>query len=764
MRWTAVLAVGAALLFGPLPACVAAEDAGVPAGHSAHGDAFNEGPRQKAHLMGGTGKVHLPVTTRLAEAQAFFDQGVGQLHGFWYFEAERSFRQAAALDPACAMTYWGMAMANVNNRARARGFIDKAVAHKAGASRREQLWIDAYAAYYQDDRRPDKDRRRDLVRRLEDLSYEFPNELEAKAFLAFHVWDNGYRGWPLPSNQALDALVQQVLDVEPMHPVHHYRIHLWDGDKAARALGSAARCGQSAPAIAHMWHMSGHIYSDLHRYADAAWQQEASARVDHAYMMREGVLPDRIHNYAHNNQWLVENLEYVGRVHDALDLAKNMIELPRHPRYNSVPGYGSSAEGRRRLLEVLTRYELWDDLVALGRTMYLEPTDVPDEQIKRLRALGVAYFSKGDKDNGRQQIAALEAMRRAVRAERQAAADRAEAAARQAKHPDDKVARAVADALLPFAGRLRPIDTALAELKAYALLGAGDKVKARAAFDQVTDIPRDRRARIELLLGDGDKAERLAREAADGGRNQVHLLANYIDILQRRGKTREAQDNFKRLRELSGFIDLDVPVMRRLAPLARAAHLPADWRLRAPVASDVGQRPDLKDLGPFRWQPSPAPDWSLPDARGKQVSLRDYRGRPVVLIFYLGNGCPHCIEQLNAFGPAASQFAAAGVSLAAIGTETVAGLKRTFKKTKLAPDFPLLSDPQLRAFKAYRAFDDFEHVPLHGTFLIDGEGLLRWHDIGYEPFTDARFVLGEARRLLSLPKGHLTAPIKTAGR
>ena len=40
-----------------------------------------------------------------------------------------------------------------------------------------------------------------------------------------------------------------------------------------------------------MWHMPGHIYSDLHRYADAAWQQEASARTDHAYMMRDGVLP-----------------------------------------------------------------------------------------------------------------------------------------------------------------------------------------------------------------------------------------------------------------------------------------------------------------------------------------------------------------------------------------------------------------------------------------------------------------------------------------
>jgi hypothetical protein len=51
-------------------------------------------------------------------------------------------------------------------------------------------------------------------------------------------------------------------------------------------------------------------------------------------------------------------------------------------------------------------------------------------------------------------------------------------------------------------------------------------------------------------------------------------------------------------------------------------------------------------------------------------------------------------------------------------------------------------------FKAYRAFDDFEKQPLHGTYLIDGEGRVRWHDISYEPFNNPDFVLKEAARLL----------------
>ena len=53
-------------------------------------------------------------------------------------------------------------------------------------------------------------------------------------------------------------------------------------------------------------------------------------------------------------------------------------------------------------------------------------------------------------------------------------------------------------------------------------------------------------------------------------------------------------------------------------------------------------------------------------------------------------------------------------------------------------------------FKAYRGFDDFEEMPLHGTFLIDGQGMVRWHDISYEPFLEVDFLLNEAKRLLTL--------------
>ena len=104
---------------------VASGDA-VPAGHSYHGEAFNEGPRQSAVIMPGMAAIDFPTSTKNEQAQAFVEQGIAQLHGFWYLEAERSFRQASKLDPDLAIAYWGMAMANANNPERARGLVEEA--------------------------------------------------------------------------------------------------------------------------------------------------------------------------------------------------------------------------------------------------------------------------------------------------------------------------------------------------------------------------------------------------------------------------------------------------------------------------------------------------------------------------------------------------------------------------------------------------------------------------------------------------------------
>ena len=70
---------------------------------------------------------------------------------------------------------------------------------------------------------------------------DYPEELEAKAFLALQIWLNSDKGLPISSHQAVDAVLSEVFAAEPFHPAHHYRIHLWDKEKPVRALESAAR-------------------------------------------------------------------------------------------------------------------------------------------------------------------------------------------------------------------------------------------------------------------------------------------------------------------------------------------------------------------------------------------------------------------------------------------------------------------------------------------------------------------------------------------
>ena len=211
---------------------------------------------------------------------------------------------------------------------------------------------------------------------------------------------------------------------------------------------------------------------------------------------------------------------------------------------------------------------------------------------------------------------------------------------------------------------------------------------------------------------------------------------------------------FDRLRERCARADIDLPAFQRLAPLVEARGLPADWRPAFTVASDVGQRVDLDTLGPFRWSPPPAPGFRLPDGFEGEISLADYEGRPVLVIFFLGFGCVHCVEQLKEFGPVASKFKAAGIDIVAIGTDSIEELNDSQAEDtdETSYPFPILADPELVEFKRWRSHDDFEGAPLHGTFLIDAQGRIRWQDISYDPFMEDEFLLAESVRLLGLPE------------
>jgi peroxiredoxin/tetratricopeptide (TPR) repeat protein len=733
------------------------------AGHSNHGEIFNEGARQKAYLMSGMSNIQFDVTTTSEEAQKFINQGVSQLHGFWYFESERSFRQAASLDPECAMAYWGMAMSNMGNAKRSKGFIEEANKRKNKISAREKMYVEALHGFINGDTSTadkKKARAEKYIRSLEKILYDHPDDTEAKAFVALELWKRRSDGLRIPSFLAIDALLSEVFAANPLHPSHHYRIHLWDSERPEKALQSAATCGQTTPGIAHMWHMPGHIFSKLKRYDDAVFQQEASARVDHAHMIRDLVLPDQIHNYAHNNEWLIRNLIFVGRKTDALNLAKNMIELPRHPKYNNLKKRGCSASyGRQRLLQVCGEFELWGETIALCNSPYLEAVEDKQDQVSRLLALGRAHVQLGNVDAGIAILAELQAPLAAEIEKRDVAIKNA---IDELKEEDEKKRKIAAekikkDKTRAAASRISGLEKAIAELEGRAASVAGDHKTALEKFAKarVSGYPL---AVAQIGAGENDKA--VAEMVKYLGRHpkETMPLAQTVMVLNQVGKVDDAKKRFEELRELSAPIDLTSPIFQRLEPLAVEWGYDADWRIEAVAKDDIGIRPALDDLGPFRWQPAPAPSWALEGADGKRVCLSDYEGKPVVVIFFLGYGCLHCAEQLHAFAPKIEEFKQAGLEVVAITSDNHEGLKKSIEDYDGGPlPISLIADPKLESFRNYGAYDDFESMPLHGTFLIDGQGLIRWHDISYEPFMEPDFVIKEAKRLLTPQVGDALA-------
>lgn len=712
------------LLVAPL----LARDDDTAAGHSAHGEAFNEGPRQQAYLIPGMGNVSFPTSTRNAEAQQFFTQGIAQLHSFYYFEAERSFRQAAALDRDFVLAYWGMAMANVNNEKRAKEFLAKAESLKDKADPRERLWIAFLSDWYKNG--PGDKRAKASIKAIETIVSDYPDDVEAKAFLAWACFHFNDKGLPISSHQAVESIIADVLRANPMHPgAHHYRIHLWDAEKAARGLRSAELFGPSAPGIAHAWHMPGHIYTKLHRFGDAARQQEASARVDHAQMIRDRTMPYQIHNYVHNNQWCMQDLMYVGRVKDAIAIGENLIEIPRHPKLNKIEESGHACrEGRSRLFEVLSKWELWDELIARSTT-YLAPSGNDDDEVKRLRALGAAYFAKADGENGRICIAGLEELLRKARGK--FGDDQAEKD--EKKKEESKKGREK---------KSKGIENALAELRG---LAAEDPKAALDQFAKCEDLGKDVLAHAQLKAGEKEKAEKTAKQAADGAEGQVLPALHYAEILVELGKKKEAQDAWLKVAPIVlRQADPGLPLLKRMQELAGSVVL--DLPPEKPLIEKI------ESLGPLAWAPPAAPAWTLPDAEGKACSVP--QATPTLLIFYLGSKCAHCVQQLGKFSGLAEEFRKANIRVVAISSETPEQLaKQRAAKGGDPYPFPLLADPSLNIFREYRCYDDFEKTPLHGTFLLDAgkDGArIRWQDISYDPFMEAQYLLDESKRLLSL--------------
>ena len=144
----------------PAPAADPAEAASWPTGESSIDPGYAATEEGVAPLLEGIGPVDFPLSSEVEMARAYFNQALTFSYGFNHAEADRSFREAARLDPGCGICWWGVALVNGPNINKAMddaqvepawAAVQNALANREGASELEQALIDAVATRYSED-------------------------------------------------------------------------------------------------------------------------------------------------------------------------------------------------------------------------------------------------------------------------------------------------------------------------------------------------------------------------------------------------------------------------------------------------------------------------------------------------------------------------------------------------------------------------------------------------------------------------------------
>jgi len=140
-----------------------------------------------------------------------------------------------------------------------------------------------------------------------------------------------------------------------------------------------------------------------------------------------------------------------------------------------------------------------------------------------------------------------------------------------------------------------------------------------------------------------------------------------------------------------------------------------------------------------------APEFELTEVHGHKWHLQEALAKgPVVVVFYFGYGCDHCVSQLFALQQDIRYFRDLGAEVVAISDDPPAETLQQYKRFG-AFDFPVLSDPGNKVAQAYGVFTPDDGTKpgqqLHGTFVIDRQGTVQWGNSGPEPFTGNRTLL-----------------------
>ena len=681
------------------------------AGHSKLGEAFDEGPRERPSRIAAIGRTHFPITTSKPEVQEWFDQGHTLLHSFWFFEAERSFRWAVKLDPDAPMPYWGLVRAT--GGARAAGFMKEASKRKHRGSQRERDYIEAWEILFPDGP-SEPDSRNRFNRALEKLIVKYPDDLEAKAL---------YAEATLAGNRVgTELLIKQILSVDPVHPgAHHYRIHNWDDEDGAQALESCRKYGEIAPGIGHALHMPGHIYAGLGMYHEAAISLDAATRAEIDYMNRQMVFPYNTWNYAHNRNYLSYVQEQLGLPSEAIRGARELLAVPLDPKLNDATRFSPHWQGVAALTRTLVKYERWNEI--------LQPGSIPfgaslRDRLAQGHAEALAKLATGD-PGGAKAVADFEALKKDV------------------EKPENESYKT------QFEVQSLELRSELAFKRGNAIEGltllaqaAPKELELRASYDDPPFYPTLMYAKLGYAYLE-QSSPKLAvyafEKALKAVRNDPFTLAGLTRARHALGDSKAATEALAQL--LHVWQDAE-PGLRWLQE-ARKIGIQATAADRSPAPQRNYRRTSLEKYGPAIWQPFAAPALDVRDHTNQSVSLEQFRGKNVLLVFYLGVGCAHCVQQIKDLSERKERWKALDTEVLAVSADTPTANAASQESLSVR----LLSDDRFANARRFKSYDDFEEMPIHSTILIDKSGGVHWARHGSGPFTDYEFLIKQLQRM-----------------
>ena len=499
----------------------------------------NETAATRPPLWPGLGANSFKISTKIPEAQTYFDQGIRLTYGFNHGEAIRAFRAAEEIDPTCAICAWGISQnlgPNINgpmresDNAAAVEAMRRAVSLLTPATPpKERALIEALATRYTDAKGYKRGKLNvAYADAMKKVYATFPDDpdvavahIEAAMVASGFPWFAKRTMAPLGRIGEAMAATEKLLAADPRHPgAVHYYIHLGEIPKPEKAEPYADTLADLTPGIGHMVHMPSHLFFRLGRYKDALNANLKAIDVDAALIAAVPETADayKYGLYPHNINFAMSSASMAGDGPRALMLAKQ-LEAALRPNAEGRNDFYIAATIQPRL-----RFETPAETVARP----LPSAKMPMALVMAHYARGSAFAWQNDLAQARTELDALVKARRG-----------ASKAQGRRMRPDDMMQ--MAEEVLRARIALAQGDPRTARRRLEAAIAAEDKDMLFRGDPPPWDVPlRQSLAMLMLRSGDAAGAIPLLRQALVDTPNNAWALYALKEASARTGDTAAA--------------------------------------------------------------------------------------------------------------------------------------------------------------------------------------------------------------------------------